>query len=183
MTPEVVSLATAVLCSAWTFAGTTFIFRRAQQEGAPPSYRWEAASLGVRLLWLTGWLACLIGPLLLKDKVDSALQPSHMVIEIGLGVWILGLSSSVLLVFRRRYGWHVAVSHMIGIAGGGLGAYGSAPLWSPLRSGWIHLPVFSTSFVLGYWLSLHLAVRLGVKVGLLSKQQATDVFSYGRTRR
>ena len=106
-----------------------------------------------------------------------------MVKDIGMGFWVFGLSSSALLVVQRRYGWHAAVIQMIGIAGGALGAYGSAPLWSPLLSGWIHLPVFSTSIVLGYWLSIYLAVRLGAKAGLLSEQQATDVFNYARTRR
>jgi len=183
MTPEAVSLATAVLCSAWTFAGSDLIFRRVKQEGAPPGYRWEGTPLGVRLLWIVGWLACLFGPLLLMDNVNNALQPSQMVKDIGLGVWILGLSSSALLVVQHRYGWHVAVIQMIGIAGCVLGAYASAPLWSPLLSGWIHLPVFSVSVVLGYWLSICLAVRLGVRAGLLSEQQATDVFNYARTRR
>ena len=103
MTPEVVSLITAVVCSVWTFAGTNLIFRLVKREGAPPAYMWDGAPLAVRLLWLAVWpAACVFGPLTLLGEVNYGLPLSDTVIQIGLWIWIVGLGSSGVLVVRRK---------------------------------------------------------------------------------
>jgi hypothetical protein len=75
--------------------------------------------------------------------------------------------------------WRTAVIRVIGIVGGFVGGYISVELaWRdgfPPASRWIEPVLLVVGTLLGYWFSIYLAVWLGVRAGLLTEEQASDV--------